>query len=93
MSTLFFFPFFFRESQKRRRRYTLLKRRNLSNTSTGSGKTQNMANGRVIPVQANNATDSEADKGSKFKRRRKRSSRKNFSLPSPQSSDETGQGW
>ncbi|XP_053394186.1 cytosolic carboxypeptidase-like protein 5 isoform X3 [Mercenaria mercenaria] len=76
------------ESQKRRRRYTMLKRRNLTNQSPGSGKNSS-GNIRTV-VRPAQDSGSEADKGGKSRRKRKKSSRKNISLASP-SSDETGQ--
>jgi len=85
----------FSESQRRKKRYTFLKRRNLTNqTSSGYGKNNTAPNVRVIPTRRDSTADSNADleKGTKSKRRRKRSSRKNLSMVSPPSSDETGPG-
>ncbi|XP_060603344.1 cytosolic carboxypeptidase-like protein 5 isoform X5 [Ruditapes philippinarum] len=76
------------ESQKRRRRYTMLKRRNLTNQSPSSGKNSG-GNIRSV-VRPAQDSGSEADKGGKSKRKRKKSSRKNVSMASP-SSDDTGQ--
>lgn len=78
------------DSQKRRRRYTLLKRRNLTNQSPGSGKNTSGAGNIRSVVRPAQDSGSEADRGGKSKRKRKKSSRKNLSMVSP-SSDETGQ--
>lgn len=67
----------------------MLKRRNLTNQSPSSGK-NNGGNIRSV-VRPAQDSGSEADKGGKSKRKRKKSSRKNISLASP-SSDDTGQG-
>lgn len=69
----------------------MLKRRNLTNQSPGSGKnTSGTTNVRSV-VRPAQDSGSEADRGGKSKRKRKKSSRKNLSMASP-SSDDTGQG-
>lgn len=67
-----------------------MKRRSLTNSSPGSGKTNNAGNLRPMVRQAPDS-GTEADRSGKFKKKRKKSSRKNISMASP-SSDDTGQG-
>lgn len=85
--------FISRESQKRRRRYTLLKKRNLTNQSPGSGKNGTSGGNIRSVVRPAQDSGSEADKGGKAKRRRRKSSKKNLSntVVSP-SDDDTGNG-